>query len=409
LGHSVISLLTAGSLNTTINVEVRLFFNSRACKTARENRMDPEMLTSIELENYRTFKHYRLEGLARVNLLTGMNNCGKTSVLEAVQLLASGGDPAVLAQIALERGESVPIEPDRERFRRGYRPMVSHFFHGHEFGIGSAFTLSTNDGLGSLEFRVVDRSDLKEQPNLFEDEDEEPGETLAIRVTGPTQVGEPRVFPVSDQGLLPLRRRPYGKAVELNTTPPVRYVPSESLTSRSMTKMWNDVSLEGRQAEAIKAMQVLEPQLTNITFLSGDYPFLYGITAGILLTLKGKGRPEPLGSHGDGTRRLLALALSLIGAENRILLVDEIDTGLHYTVISDMWRLVVETARRLNIQVFATTHSLDCVRGLAQFCREYPELGEEVSLQKVELSLEGSVALDAEGIVTAADQGIEVR
>jgi predicted ATP-dependent endonuclease of OLD family len=106
---------------------------------------------------------------------------------------------------------------------------------------------------------------------------------------------------------------------------------------------------------------------------------------------------------------MLALALALAKTQNGILLVDEIDTRLHYSVMGDMWRLVAETARRYNIQVFATTHSFDCVRGLDWLCRKYPELGAEVSIQKIEPELPMAVALDAEQIKISVEQDIEVR
>ena len=108
-------------------------------------------------------------------------------------------------------------------------------------------------------------------------------------------------------------------------------------------------------------------------------------------------------------RRLLALSLSLVQSEGGILLVDEIDTGLHYSVMGDMWSLVAETARRRDVQVLATTHSSDCVRGLAWLCENHPDLGKEVSLQKIEPDLDEAVALNAEQIVLAVNQGMEVR
>ncbi len=55
------------------------------------------------------------------------------------------------------------------------------------------------------------------------------------------------------------------------------------------------------------------------------------------------------------------------------LFVDEIDTGLHYSVMAKMWHLLIETARRLDVQVFASTHSLDCLQALARVCQEKSE------------------------------------
>ena len=120
-------------------------------------------------------------------------------------------------------------------------------------------------------------------------------------------------------------------------------------------------------------------------------------------------RRLPLGSQGEGMRRMLALALSLARAQNGVLLIDEIDTGLHYSIMGDMWLLVAETARRYNIQVFATTHSFDCVRGLDWLCLHHPELGKDVSLQKIVPELASAVAFDAEQIRIAVEQDIEVR
>ena len=108
-------------------------------------------------------------------------------------------------------------------------------------------------------------------------------------------------------------------------------------------------------------------------------------------------------------RRLLALSLSLVRTGDGFLLIDEIDTGLHFSVMEEMWRLVVNTALESNVQVFATTHSYDCVHGLAALLESTPELASQVSVQKIESSLAEAVGLDADQIRVAARQDIEVR
>ena len=108
-------------------------------------------------------------------------------------------------------------------------------------------------------------------------------------------------------------------------------------------------------------------------------------------------------------RRLLALSLSLMRTANGFLLIDEIDTGLHWTVMEEMWRLVVETARRSSIQVFATTHSYDCIRGLASLVESRPDLAGDVSVQKIERSLKKAVGFDAADVRAVVEQNVEVR
>ena len=112
---------------------------------------------------------------------------------------------------------------------------------------------------------------------------------------------------------------------------------------------------------------------------------------------------------GDGIWRLLGLALALVRSENGILLVDEIDTGLHYTVMEDMWKLVNETARRLNVQVFATTHSRDCYESLAAISRDTVSTGSEITIQRIERGKTRSVAYTEQEIVAASERHLEVR
>ena len=108
-------------------------------------------------------------------------------------------------------------------------------------------------------------------------------------------------------------------------------------------------------------------------------------------------------------RRLLALRLSFVGTANGFLLIDEIDTGLHWTVMEEMWQFVVEVARKLNVQVFATTHSYDCIRGLGTLLQSRADLTDEVSIQKVNTSLKQAVNLRGGQIKVAVEQEIEVR
>jgi len=377
------------------------------------------MFTSLEIENYRGFQRYRIRDLSRVNLLVGKNNSGKTSILEGIHLLASGGDPAVLLNTAWQRGELVFVEAD-ERYRRDAYPVISHFFHGHLFEPGTSFRLRSVDGLGEITVRVLNLAELAEeraqvdrQMTLWE-EKSSAAPTLGVRLEGAWHPAarEIPVLAATEEGLvLPEALYRYRRPVRLESreTARVQFISPDSLQPRTMTEMWNKVITEGRESEVVDAVRIIAPTLTDIVFLSGEVPYRYGTRAGILAAFEGSRRRDPLGSHGDGMRRLLALSLALIQSAGGVLLVDEIDTGLHYSVLGQMWQLVVEAARRTDVQVFATTHSSDCVRGLAWLCANHPQLREDVSLQKIDSDLEESVALDADQIVLAVNGGMEVR
>lgn len=117
----------------------------------------------------------------------------------------------------------------------------------------------------------------------------------------------------------------------------------------------------------------------------------------------------PIGCFGEGVQRLFGLAVALSTAKSGILLVDEIDTGLHHSVLADMWKLVIATAIKNDIQVFATTHSLDCLRGLNEACERNPEYASEISLQTIDRSLNCSISGDAKDLKSAMNLGVEVR
>jgi predicted ATP-dependent endonuclease of OLD family len=91
------------------------------------------------------------------------------------------------------------------------------------------------------------------------------------------------------------------------------------------------------------------------------------------------------------------------------LLVDEIDTGLHYTVLPDMWRLIMEAARDLQVQVVATTHSSDCISALAAICGSDRMLSDSTTLHRVESHSEDSIPYSGSEIMMAADRHVEVR
>jgi len=103
--------------------------------------------------------------------------------------------------------------------------------------------------------------------------------------------------------------------------------------------------------------------------------------------------------------RMMAMAIAITQCRGGVLLVDEIDTGLHYSVMSQMWDLMYSAAQDLDVQIFATTHSYDCVYSLAQIC----EPKRSVTVQRIEAGKGRAVPYDEEEITVAASRDIEVR
>ena len=168
---------------------------------------------------------------------------------------------------------------------------------------------------------------------------------------------------------------------------------------------WSALVSDGREREVVEDMKLLMPDIDSIHFLTNGRLSRGGFVVG----LRGGGSRYPLGTFGDGMRRLLLLRLALVNNADSCILVDEIDTGLHWTVMAGMWRLMVEVARKSHLQLFATTHSHDCILGLASMIKSYPDLAAEVSIQKIDTSLAQAVSVQGTDIPAALESRIDFR
>ncbi len=176
--------------------------------------------------------------------------------------------------------------------------------------------------------------------------------------------------------------------------------------------MFDDVVLTPQEDLVTDAMRIIEPDIERIAS-SGSERLRSGMRlasrGGILARLKGIKDRVPVGSLGDGIWRMLGLALAAVQSGNGILLVDEIDTGLHHTVMQDMWRFLYSCSKKYNVQIIATTHSWDCYHSLAVICRDDVSEGSDVTISRIERGREEAVGYTEQEIVAVADRDIEVR
>jgi hypothetical protein len=215
---------------------------------------------------------------------------------------------------------------------------------------------------------------------------------------------EERSIPLSPRGGATDRIRRLATYTSPETIPSVNFIGTEQLESFRLGKLWDTIVLTPEEEGVARALRIIEPQIERIAFLSESRQ-----SSNVFLKLVNREQRLPLGSLGDGLKHLLALTLNLSSAQGGVLLVDEIDTGLHYTVIEDMWKLVIETSRRLNVQVFATTHSFDCVRALARVQIKDPDIASEVILHRLEKNMPQTITYGMDELVTAARSQLEVR
>jgi AAA15 family ATPase/GTPase len=159
----------------------------------------------------------------------------------------------------------------------------------------------------------------------------------------------------------------------------------------------------------LHALKIIDSSIENFTFIRDEE---YGESA--IVTLKDQQSTIPLRSMGDGVAHALQIALQIHAAQGGFLLIDEFENGLHYSIQEKVWEMVFALAEELNIQVFATTHSRDCISSFAAVAARHEEgEGVLISLGKsARTSDKGRVVAavyTGEKLQTVIDAGIEVR
>jgi hypothetical protein len=373
------------------------------------------MLTHVDLARYRGFETYKVRGLSRVNLFVGMNNSGKTALLEGIHFLATGGDPGVLAQAAARRGELV--------LRRSDGPAlveVAHFFLGHQLVINGEFSISGNNGYTQVSVKVIALPEDRKAP---EPSPQRPTRAtqFAIKIEGGRRRSpEPRLYPLTREGGVlfddpaPWRfeagERVLGGRLLRPPETVSRFIGTDLIDPATMAEMLDGVTMLGKEETLTDALRILEPKLHYIRQLSGLTQLGFRSSrAGVMAKLDTPESPIPLGSLGEGMRRMLTLASALATTRGGYLFIDEVDTGLHYSVMDKMWELIITTATVYDIQVFASTHSYDCIYGLAKLFRKRPDLKQVFSVQRIEAERQDSVPFEPEEILAAIREDIEIR
>ena len=146
---------------------------------------------------------------------------------------------------------------------------------------------------------------------------------------------------------------------------PCMLTPAHGLSEQRLIELWDGIALTKLEADVLAALRLIAPGLVDLNFVSTP---LSGRERIPVVRIVDNDEPLPLYSLGDGMLRALGISLALVNVKDGILLIDEFENGLYYSVQPDVWQFIFQVARRLNVQVFATTHSWDCIEAF-QMCR----------------------------------------
>jgi hypothetical protein len=169
--------------------------------------------------------------------------------------------------------------------------------------------------------------------------------------------------------------------------------------------LWDKIALSDREKDVVDALRIIDPEISAVSMVGGEGPRQMRTA---IVRAAGLPRPVPLRSFGDGLNRLFGIALSLVNAKDGLLLIDEFENSMHHTVQCDAWRAIFRLARRLDIQVFATSHSWDAIEAFQKAAAEDPDEGVLVRLSRSGEDIIPTLFREDELAIVTRDQ-IEVR
>lgn len=318
------------------------------------------IFASLDISGFRCFGNLNVEPLARVNLIAGPNNVGKTALLEALWMFSHATAPREALRI--------PAWRDSNDYGRG--EFFADLFFQYEAGL--AINLQVQDKRGSGVRSLDITRQYRSQQTLIDwasvSEAEMEDDVIAgfdfdnelvfqyIDESGIEYLTSAWLDAETVSGKLRPTLRDTRKSASSSRFPCVFEHPKSRYSHRSLAALFGRAQFAGYVSSIETVIRLLEPRLKRLETITNSRG-VPAIHADI-----GVGRPLPISVMGEGTKRLLALSLAFLKAQNGVLLVDEVENGLHHSVLADVWKNLDWLSREFNVQVFATTHSYECVR-----------------------------------------------
>jgi AAA15 family ATPase/GTPase len=312
------------------------------------------MLTSIQVQGFKGFRDTKISELRRVNLILGGQNSGKTSLLESIYL-GYKFDPYEF---------SLPLKTsDTKDFYNHLANVINE----------TGFRLSPSNRAMSW----IKSSNSKLETKIFINEetkfnykiDNEIINFTPIKINA--RIACFNVYPIHEKKLVDL----YIHAVKTS-----------------------------RKEDWLRMLRLIEPRLADLDQFPPD-----GETDSVVHAKIGLHELIPLSELGQGFNRLAYLYAGLLGQNSEIALIDEIENGIHYSALPILWQGIANIARELNIQVFATTHSKECIEAAAKVFESTPEEFQLVRLDRTKDNNIEATQIADQDLAVLLKSNMEVR
>lgn len=317
------------------------------------------MIRNLEIHNFRGFKNFIIPDAKRINVFLGKNNCGKSSILDALYMHLKPTLPQNFLAINEVRGFHPKSTDDlKMNFYNG--DTTANIQISSEID-GGTRTLSIVHAEKSVSEMLI--TDNNEQNILLKDY------TIGFHVETENGNKEYTSLSIDHNNPKIIKIVNSENFLELQ---PVHYV-TPSGPYRDMEKFFAAAVKNKQESFISKVLHKVDDRINDVV-IAGDQ----------ILVDVGLEQRIPIQLMGDGMRKMLALIVNINDIPNGYLLIDEIDNGLHYTAMEPMWKAIIEISKAKNVQIFATTHNIDSLKALNTSLSEYDDdIQDELSVYSI--------------------------
>ncbi|MFP3294201.1 MAG: AAA family ATPase [Hydrogenobaculum sp.] len=330
-----------------------------------------DKILSLEIVNFKTFKHLKIDDLGKnINFIYGKNNVGKTSILEAIVLLLSYSvvQNMKTPNDVLNAFSTVLRSQFYGNRLLPFKSLWNSIFKNPDEEIRIEALLSNNDRL-SLQIKPFDKyssfSEIALEWKYSKDDKDEQAFSIAISEPRMETYSSTIPIPFLLNPMLPLLKPLKGKIDKQFNIVVMSHI--LLYNANIMNGIYAKIVISNKKREFIDKLKTIEPDIEDLEHIPDEF--------GTIFVKKKNGTLVPIHQIGEGFLKMFhIIGSSFIGNGDTIVLIDEIENGLHYSVQEQIFDNILKSSRDFNIQYFITTHNYEFVeRGIRNLENEYIE------------------------------------
>lgn len=318
------------------------------------------MFNSLTIENFKSLNSLKVDNLSRINLFFGKNNCGKTTLLEAIFLLSGISNSELFSRCNTFRSFN-------------HINDLSYFFHNLNIKkniiLSSAGNTDEYNRKAKIEFAKIEKKIILNNITN-ESEINNSSESTMLLITG--LVGKQKTSSSLTLQFLKNRERSeiripknYQERINCNYLAP-------RIAFETIPNMVHKILEDKKEAIAIKALSLFDSRIKDFVLFNNDVMVDVGFEKRI-----------PINLLGDGIRKFFTLILAIYSSKGGVLIIDEIDNGLHFSSMETLWNIILKVSEQFETQLFITTHNIDSLKGIKRVINNEKKYQDSVSFYKL--------------------------